>query len=77
MPLFHFDVRYSDQPWSDDDQGLEFATVDRARAEARDLIAAIAKESLREHSKLSVRIRDGKPEPVLTLSLSLRIDEGT
>jgi hypothetical protein len=75
MPLFHFDVQYDDESWSDDQEGTELADAEAARREALDLIAEMAKEKLREHQQLSVRIRDGDPEPVLILTLGLRAEE--
>ncbi len=75
MPLFHFDVRYSDEPWSDDETGTELAAAGMARAEALDLLASLAKEQLRQNNAIAVRIRHGDPEPILILSLSLRAEE--
>lgn len=72
MPLFHFDVRYDHEDWSEGDVGIELASVEQAGAEALELIAGLAREKLREYSTLAVRVRDGEPGPVLTLSLSLR-----
>jgi hypothetical protein len=40
-----------------------------------DSIAGIAKEKLRDYSGLSVRVRDGKPEPIVTLHLFLWAEE--
>ena len=70
MPLFHFDVRYNDEPWSDDETGTELDAAGMARAEA-----SLAKEQLRQNNAIAVRIRDGDPEPILILSLSLRAEE--
>lgn len=75
MPLFHFDVRYDREAWSRDDVGADFASIDEARAEALELLAGLARDKLREHETLAVRIRDGQPEPVVTLSLSLSVEE--
>ena len=38
-------------------------------------IAGIAKEKLRDYSGLSVRVRDGKPEPIVRLNLCLWAEE--
>ncbi|HEX2555729.1 MAG TPA: hypothetical protein VHL98_18675 [Microvirga sp.] len=75
MPLFHFDVRYDGEPWSDDQIGMDLAGPEEARPAALELLAELAKDKLGKYDFLAVRIRDGQPEPVLTLNLSLRAEE--
>ncbi len=44
-----------------------------ARAEALELIAGLAKDQVREHWRISVRVRDHEPEPFLEVTLSIAL----
>ena len=44
---------------------------EQARLEALTLAGDIAKEQVRQHWRISVRVRDGLPEPLLIVDLSV------
>ena len=70
MPLFKFDLRYDDDPWDPDDtEGTEVESKEQARIDALELAASIAKDQVRKHRLIAVRVRDGSPEPVVTVTL--------
>ena len=70
MPRYHFDLRYDDQPWSEDPDGLDLDGPEQARLEALTLAGDIAQEQVRQHWRISVRVRDALPEPLLTVDLT-------
>lgn len=71
MPRFYFDTQLSDAPWFEDREGDLLRDRDRARLEALDHLRDLAKEHLREHATIRVRVRDDRPPPLLILNLSL------
>ena len=75
MPLFHFDVRFDLADWSEDDEGTELRNAAEARDQAFDLARGLAKEHIDGNREISIRVRDGSPEPVVTLRLSLSVDD--
>jgi hypothetical protein len=75
MPLFHFDVRFDRADWSDDDEGVELRDTAEARDQAFDLARGLAKEHIDGNREITIRVRDGHPEPVVTLRLSLSVDD--
>jgi hypothetical protein len=74
MPRYFFDLSYDDQPWSEDQDGVDLASKEQARIEAVELAAAITKEQARRHRKIEVRARDSGPEPVVTVTLSVSLE---
>jgi hypothetical protein len=77
MPRYHFDLRYDEEPWSEDPEGLDLDGPEQARVEALDLAGSIAKEKVRQHWRISVRVRDSSPEPLLLVELSVTEKERT
>jgi hypothetical protein len=75
MALFHFDVRYDDRAWSEDDTGSELDGLEEARKEAFELARELAKDQLDGTREITIRVRDGKPEPIMSLRVSLRVEE--
>ena len=71
MPRYFFDIRYDDEPWSDDQDGVNLVGRTEARAEALELIASLAKEQVRLHWQISVRVRDYEPFSIVTLSVEV------
>lgn len=75
MPKFHFDVRYDGDPWSEDPDGTELPDANEARNEAVSLMAELVLDNLRKYHELAVRVRDGQPTPLLTLTLAMDAQE--
>jgi hypothetical protein len=74
MPRYRFDLRYDDEPWSEDDtKGMNLRSAAEARRDAVRLVADIAKDEALRHRKIVVRVRDGSPEPVVTVILSVEL----
>ncbi len=71
MPHYYFDVRYSGQSWSADHVGDKLSGPDEACAEAHEIIAETARDFLRNHSQVAVRVRDGQTSPLMVLTLTL------
>ena len=71
MPRYHFDLRYDDEPWSEDPDGIDLDGPEQARLEALALAGDIAREQVPQHWRMSVRVRDGQPEPLLIVDLSV------
>src|SRR3954471_8309047 len=76
MALFHFDVRYDDRPWSDDATGSELDGVEEARKEAFELARQLAKDQLDGTREIAIRVRDGKPEPIMSLRVRSGLRNG-
>ena len=74
MPRFYFDV-LDGESFTRDDDGLNLASLDAAEDEAVHAIAGIGQDSLpkRRGSELSVRVRDERGHPVLTVTLSMMV----
>jgi hypothetical protein len=75
MPRYYFDVRCDSGSWSPDQNGIDLAGRDDARAEALKRLVKSAEELLHDHWQTEVRVRDEQTEPVLTFTLSLRAAE--
>jgi hypothetical protein len=75
MPQFHFDVRYDDEAWSEDEEEFDFASLEEARSEAIELMAGLTANKLREYRTLMIRVRNDQRTPLLTLTLSLIPEE--
>ena len=75
MPQFHFDVRYDDKAWSEDEEEFDFASLEEARSEAIELMAGLTANKLREYWRLMIRVRNDQRTPLLTLTLSLKAEE--
>ena len=71
MPRFYFDLRYEDEPWSEDPEGSDIESKESARVEALELAAEIAKDQVRWHRQIAIRVRDDGPEPVVTVTLAV------
>ena len=71
MPRYHFDTRYDDEPWAEDPDGIELDGPEKARLEALTLEGDIAKEQVRRHWRISVRVRDVLAEALLNVDLSV------
>jgi len=74
MPLYYFDLRYDEEPWSDDQDGLPFDGPAQARAAALTLATAVAREDARFDRRIQVRLRDGNPDPIATVTLSITVE---
>ena len=74
MPMYYFDLRYDEEPWSDDQDGLPFDSPAQARAAALSLATAVAKEDARFHYRIQVRLRDGSPNTIATVTLSITVE---
>ena len=75
MPKFHFDVRYDDEAWSEDEEEIDFASLEEARSEAIELMAGLTADNLREYRRLMIRVRNDQRAPLLTLTLSMKAEE--
>jgi hypothetical protein len=75
MPKFHFDVRYDDEAWSEDEEEIYYDSLEEARSEAIELMAGLTADTLRDYWKLMVRVRNDQRTPLLTLTLSLDAEE--
>ena len=76
MPLYFFDVTDTGQT-SRDDEGAEFATVEQARREALRALGGIARDELAKGGdrEFIIRIREANGPPILSASLSLRVQK--
>ena len=75
MPRYYFDARCDSSSWLADQNGVDLAGRDDARAEALKRLVKSAEELLHDHWQTEVRVRDEQTEPVLTFTLSLRAAE--
>jgi hypothetical protein len=75
MPRYHFDVKYDDRPISLDEEGLELSSSEEALHEAFDLVPTLAKDHLVGCRSLTILVRDGEPQPVVTLRVSMVVEE--
>jgi hypothetical protein len=75
MPKYHFDVRYDDEAWSEDEEENDFASLEEARSEAIELMAGLTASKLREYWRLMIRVRNDQRTPLLTLTLALKAEE--
>lgn len=76
MTRFFFDHRDGDQV-SVDDEGVELASPDKARHQAKVTLGEIAKDALPKEGdrELGINVRDQDGEPVVHLGLSYRVHE--
>ena len=75
MPKFHFDVRYDDEAWSEDEEEIDYDSLEEARSEAIELMAGLTADTLRDYCKLMIRVRNDQRTPLLTLTLSSDAEE--
>jgi hypothetical protein len=76
MQRFHFDVRYADlDNWSEDETGVELRHSDEARELAFNLARGLAKDHILGCREITIRVRDDKPQPVVTLRVSLTVED--
>jgi hypothetical protein len=75
MPLYYFDA-WEDENLTEDEEGVEFASLEAAKAEARCTLPAIAQECLArgDHKYIEIRVRDEAGRPVLRVALALIIE---
>jgi hypothetical protein len=75
MPRYFFDV-WEDEALTEDGEGVEFPSVEVAKAEALVTLPAIAQGYLSQgdHKYLEIRIRDEAKKPVLRVALALVIE---
>ncbi len=74
MPSYYFDLRYDEEPWSQDQEGLPFDDLAQARAAALTLATAVAREDARFGRRIQVRLRDHNPDPIATVTLSITVE---
>jgi hypothetical protein len=72
MPQFRFDVRRDDGAWSDDDEGTELPSAEEAGREAMSLGYALALGDPPARY-IAIRVRNGEPEPLLTIRISAEV----
>ena len=74
MPLFYFDVR-DDGRLFPDEEGQEFPEVASAQREASEAAATIARDVLarRHGGEVTVQVMDEQREPVLTVTVEMKI----
>ena len=79
MPLYHFDVSYDGQ-LSPDQDGTELGNVETAREEAIALVPELLKSRLPRLGSagdLLVQVRDGQPDPLFTVRVSVALEDRT
>ncbi|QRM32716.1 hypothetical protein [Microvirga sp. VF16] len=69
MPRYYFDIRYDEGAWSVDPDGMDLIHPTDARRQAVMTAAERAKDAEGRHRRISVRIRDSHPEPLLTVNV--------
>jgi hypothetical protein len=72
MARYHFDISRDGADWSDDDEGTDIPATELARDAAVELALEMAKVPQRP-SEIAVRVRDGEPEPVLIVRVSVEV----
>jgi hypothetical protein len=74
MPRYFFDLQ--DDTVLVDDEGTELAGIDAARRQALAVLGGIAKDELarQHHDWFAINVRDQDGRPVLTASLSVRVE---
>jgi hypothetical protein len=74
MPLFYFDHRDGDE-FAQDNEGLEFDTVEQARDEATTALAEMAKDALPGllRREMAIEVSDYLRRPVLRAALWFEI----
>jgi hypothetical protein len=77
MPRYFFDT-YDGDRFLPDDTGLEFESLEAARAEAQKSLPEIAREVLSDsnHRSFVVNVRDEAGTVRIRISLSLVVEEG-
>ncbi len=73
MPRYYFDIRYDDEPWSPNEDGVELVSRHLARAEALDLIGELAKDEVQRHRLIAVGVRDHGSDYFLEVALSITV----
>jgi uncharacterized protein DUF6894 len=75
MPLYFFDITDTGKTWPDS-EGTELASLEEAREEALRTLGEIVKDKLPDgdHRNFLIEIRQGDGAPLLSASLSLRVE---
>jgi hypothetical protein len=75
MPLYFFDITDTGKTWPDS-EGTELASLEEAREEALRTLGEIVKDKLPDgdHRNFLIEIREGDGAPLLSASLSLRVE---
>ena len=73
MPLYRFDAKVNDQPWSDDQSGLELASLEQARRAALTLGGEVTKEHIQDLHEVCVRVRDDGPVPLIVVRIAVTV----
>ena len=75
MARYFFDWRDNNEAFDQDEEGVEFADLERAKIEASNSLLERAQEILPGHDRhsLSIEVRDSSGEPVLIITLVLEI----
>ena len=78
MPVFHFDVT-RDGRTEIDDIGIELSSIYDARTEGISLVPVLLKESQESEAcgmrELIVTVRDGHPEPLVVIRVSVKVED--
>jgi hypothetical protein len=74
VPLYRFDLKVNDQPWSDDQAGLELASVEQARRTALTLAGEVTKEQILDLHEVCVRVRDEGAVPLIVVRIAVKIE---
>ena len=74
MPRYYFDIRDGEQ-FIEDDVGLQFPNIARARDEAARTLAEMAKDALPGASarEIAIEVRDEAKEPLLRTLLRFEV----
>jgi len=72
MPQFWFDVSRDDSEWSEDDEGTELPSPEDAGREAMSLAYALALGNPPARY-IAIRVRNHRPEPLLTIRISAEV----
>jgi hypothetical protein len=74
VPLYRFDAKVNDQPWSDDQAGFELASVEQARRRALTLAGEVTKEYILDLHEACVRVRDEGSVPLIVVRISVKVE---
>lgn len=78
MPRFYFDTHDGDR-LTEDDEGLDLDGIEQARKEAIRALPDLVRDTLPNGDRrdFAVTVRDERGQPVLTATLSLRVETRT
>ena len=70
MPRYFFDI-FDAQGLTRDEEGIEFANMDEAVAEARRTLGGMVKDAMLEsgENQIEIRIRDGEGPVILSVTM--------